>query len=170
MIKPRPRTRKVQKRTDAHSDLKRIVSKARGVTMKRHMAQNDIRGTAHFFKITKNNEKKIKNEENNPFIMALNGLKGIREYSPIGSRSKSRSKSLSRPDFLDLNQVKKIENIKSEKKIRNLINSNLNILTRLKGHYNPKSKRLSHRVEKPLKEIRPTKITRESVLERMLWK
>ena len=170
MIKPRPRTRKVQKRTDAHTDLKRIASKARTVTMKRHKAQNDITGTAHFFKLTKNNEKKIKNEENNPFIMAFNGLKGIREYSPITLNS--RSMSLSRPKFLNLNQVKKMEKIKSEKKIRNLTNGNgnLNVLTRLKGHYNPKSKKISHRVEKPLKEIKPTKRTHESVLERMLWK
>ena len=165
MRTPKPRATKKRQRMTAHENLKEIASKAMRTTRKRQMAQNDITRTVAAL-------KKAKDEANHPFIDMFNGLKGVREYSPIHSNSRSRSHSLPRPTFIDLKQIKKIESIKNQKRIANLTNgSNLNVLGKLKGHYNPKSKKLFHRVEKPLKEIpRPTKRTHGSVLEKMLWK
>ena len=165
MRTPKPRATKKRQRMSAHENLKEIASKAMRTTRKRQMAQNDITRTVAAL-------KKAKDEANHPFIDMFNGLKGVREYSPIHSNSRSRSHSLPRPTFVDLKQIKKIESIKNQKRIANLTNgSNLNVLGKLKGHYNPKSKKLFHRVEKPLKEIpRPTKRTHGSVLEKMLWK
>ena len=165
MRKLKPVTRKEKRRMNAHTDLKKMASKAIRATRKRQLAQNDIRDTISTF-------KRVKDEANHPFINMFNGLKGVREYSPIRTNSRSRSHSLPRPTFVDLKQIKKIESIKNQKRLSNLINgSNLNVLGKLKGHYNPTSKRLSHRVERPLKEIpRPNKRGHESVLERTLWK
>jgi len=167
MGRPKPRKTNKRQRMSAHEDLKEMASRAMRVTRKRQMAQNDIRRTVATF-------KKAKDEANHPFINMFNGLKGVREYSPIRTNSRSRSHSLPRPTFVGLNQIKKIESIKNQKRISKLTNGyNLNVLGKLKGHYNPKSKKLLHRVdiERPLKEIpRPNKRGHESVLERTLWK
>jgi hypothetical protein len=163
MKSPRPRTIKQKRRENAHTFLKTISNKAKGHTQKRDAAQKSIINIM-------SNYKRKKDESNNPFIDTLNGLKGVREYSPIVSNSRSRAHS--RPKFLNLNQVKKIESIKNQKRILKLTNGhNLNVLGKLKGHYNPKSKKISHRFVKPLKEIpRPNRRTRETPLERTLWK
>jgi len=167
MRKLKPVTRKEKRRMNANTDLKKMASKAIRATRKRQLAQNDIRDTISTF-------KRVKDEANHPFIEVFNGLKGVRDYMPIRSNSRSRSHSLPRPTFVDLKQIKKIETIKNQKRIEKLINgNNLNVLGKLKGHYNPKSKKLLHRVdiERPLKEIpRPNKRGHESVLERTLWK
>jgi hypothetical protein len=72
-------------RNISHNALKNIVSKAKALTQKRNKTQNNLASNAYIFKMINDEEQKEKrqiqqDEQNNPFIISFNKLKGV--YSP----------------------------------------------------------------------------------------
>ena len=72
-------------RNISHNALKNIVSKAKALTQKRNKTQNNLASNASIFKMINDEVQKEKrqiqqDEQNNPFIISFNKLKGV--YSP----------------------------------------------------------------------------------------
>ena len=72
-------------RNISHNALKNIVSKAKALTQKRNKTQNNLASNASIFKMINDEDQKEKrqiqqDEQNNPFIISFNKLKGV--YSP----------------------------------------------------------------------------------------